>query len=184
MKIRIARALTKPVTTERDTKRITVASLKMPKMICSTPVSTVAASRYCSPCSRTRVTISRAMAPVAAEIMPGRPPAKAVTTAIQKEAYNPTLGSTSAMIENAMASGIRASATTMPDSTSPRTLENQFSFNGSKTESFSQKTARNGTTATPTRQTNNTQELRPEGRVRRHGRRPTGSLRVIGGWER
>jgi hypothetical protein len=28
----------------------------------------------------------RAMAPVAAEIMPGRPPAKAVTTAMEKEA--------------------------------------------------------------------------------------------------
>jgi hypothetical protein len=33
-----------------------------------------------------QVTISTAMAAVAAEIMPGRPPAKAVTTAMQKEA--------------------------------------------------------------------------------------------------
>ena len=40
----------------------------------STPVSTVAASRYCSPCSFTSVTMSSAVAAVAAEIMPGRPP--------------------------------------------------------------------------------------------------------------
>ncbi len=86
MKIRIARALTKPVTTERDTNRITVASLNTPNRICSTPVSTVAASKYCRPWSRTRVTINSAMAPVAAEIIPGRPPVNAVTTAIQKEA--------------------------------------------------------------------------------------------------
>ncbi|MCY1538967.1 hypothetical protein D9M68_745330 [compost metagenome] len=70
--------------------------------------------------------MSKAMAPVAAEIMPGRPPTKAITTAIQKEAYRPTLGSTPAMIEKAMASGISASATTRPASTSPLRLENQF----------------------------------------------------------
>jgi len=94
--------------------------------ICSTPVSSVAASRYCRPCSFTSVTISTAIAAVAAEIMPGRPPTKATTTAMQNEAYSPTLGSTPAMIENAMASGIRASATTMPASRSPRMLVNQF----------------------------------------------------------
>jgi hypothetical protein len=33
-------------------------------------------------------------------------------TAIENEAYKPTFGSTPAMIENAMASGIRARATT------------------------------------------------------------------------
>ena len=32
------------------------------------------------------VTISSAIAPVAAEIMPGRPPVKAMTTAMQKDA--------------------------------------------------------------------------------------------------
>jgi hypothetical protein len=46
----------------------------------------VAAKRYCSPWSRTSVIISSAMAPVAAEIMPGRPPTKAVITAMQNEA--------------------------------------------------------------------------------------------------
>jgi hypothetical protein len=65
-----------------------------------------------------------AIAPVAAEIMPGRPPVKAITTAMQNEAYRPTFGSTPAMIENAMASGIRASATTSPASRSLRMFEN------------------------------------------------------------
>gem|GEM_PF-3032155 len=122
MKIRIASALTKPVITERDTKRISAPSLSAPISICSTPVRMVAANRYCRPWSLTRSTITSAMAPVAAEIMPGRPPAMAVITAIENEAYRPARGSTPAMMENAMASGIRARATTMPDSTSPRTL--------------------------------------------------------------
>ena len=82
----MARALTKPVTTERETKRISEPSRKAPAMTCSTPVSTVAASRYCRPCSFTSSTITRAMAPVAAEIMPGRPPVKAMMTAMLKEA--------------------------------------------------------------------------------------------------
>ncbi|AHK78810.1 hypothetical protein M911_06090 [Ectothiorhodospira haloalkaliphila] len=56
--------------------------------------------------------------------MPGRPPVKAMTTAMQNEAYRPTLGSTPAMMEKAMASGIRARATTRPESMSPRILEN------------------------------------------------------------
>ncbi|MNF96973.1 hypothetical protein D3C84_797840 [compost metagenome] len=89
----------------------------------------MAASRYSRPWFLTRVTISSAMAPVAAEIIPGRPPTKAITTAIQKEAYRPTLGSTPAMIEKAMASGMRARATTRPARMSPRMLENQVCFN-------------------------------------------------------
>ena len=90
----------------------------------NSPVRTVAANKYCNPCSFTRVTISRAIAPVAADIIPGRPPVKAMITAIENEAYKPTLGSTPAMIENAMASGISASATTSPAKTSFRVLEN------------------------------------------------------------
>ncbi len=125
IKIRIASAFTKPVTTERDTKRISSPSFNTPNRICSNPVNKVAANKYSRPCSRTSVIISSAMAPVAAEIIAGRPPAKAVITAIQKEAYRPTLGSTPAIIEKAIASGIKASATTSADSTSPRTLENQ-----------------------------------------------------------
>ena len=124
MKIRMASALTKPVMTERETNRISAPSLNTPARICSTPVSSVAASRYCSPWSRTRSIITSAIALVAAEIMPGRPPVNAITTAMQNDAYRPTLGSTPAMMEKAMASGIRASATTVPASTSPRTLPN------------------------------------------------------------
>jgi hypothetical protein len=58
----------------------------MPAAIWIRPASTVAASRYSSPCSRTSVTISTAVAAVAAEIMPGRPPTIAVMTAIENEA--------------------------------------------------------------------------------------------------
>src|ERR1700754_1867157 len=84
----------------------------------------VVRNRYCRPCSLTRPTISKAIAPVAAEITAGRAPEEAITTAMENEAYNPILGSTPAMIEKAIASGISASATTSPESTSPRTLKN------------------------------------------------------------
>jgi hypothetical protein len=57
---------------------------------------------------------------VAAEIIAGRPPRIATVTAIVKEANRPTRGSTPAMIENEMASGIRARATTSPARTSVR----------------------------------------------------------------
>ena len=50
--------------------------------------------------------------------MAGRPPTIAVVTAMVKDANSPTRGSTPAMIENAMASGISASATTTAASTS------------------------------------------------------------------
>ena len=55
-------------------------------VICKTPQSSEAAKRYSSPWSLTRVTISRAIAPVAAEIIAGRPPTKAMVTAMTKEA--------------------------------------------------------------------------------------------------
>ena len=92
------------------------------------PVSTVAASKYCKPCSFTRVIISKASAPVAAEIMAGRPPKNAIETAIQKDAYKPTCGSTPAIAENAIDSGINAKPTTKPAKTSVRILENHSSF--------------------------------------------------------
>ena len=60
------------------------------------------------------------MAPVAAEIIAGRPPRKAIETAIVNDAKRPTRGSTPAMIENEIASGISASATTRPASSSVR----------------------------------------------------------------
>ncbi len=48
-KIRIASALTKPVITERETKRIKAPSFSAPATICSSPARIVAASRYCRP---------------------------------------------------------------------------------------------------------------------------------------
>ena len=71
----------------------------------------------------TKVTISTAVAAVAAEIIPGLPPVIATRTAIEKEAYNPTFGSTPAITENAIASGIKARATTKPESKSPFIFE-------------------------------------------------------------
>jgi hypothetical protein len=57
------------------------------------------------------IAIAIAIAPVAAEIMPDLPPVKSMITAMLNEAYRPTLGSTPAMMEEAMASGMSASAT-------------------------------------------------------------------------
>src|SRR5699024_10526712 len=62
--------------------------------------------------------ITSATAPVAAEIIAGRPPTTAIVTAIVNEANSPTCGGTPAMIEKEIASGMRARATTRPPSTS------------------------------------------------------------------
>src|SRR4051794_39898681 len=64
--------------------------------------------------------MTRATVPVAAEIIAGRPPTNAMVTAIVNDANRPIAGSTPAMIENEMASGISARATTSPASTSVR----------------------------------------------------------------
>ena len=58
--------------------------------------------------------MTSAIAPVAADIIPGLPPTKEMTMAMQNEAYRPTIGSTPAMIEKAIASGINAKATKIP----------------------------------------------------------------------
>src|SRR5688572_30407094 len=50
--------------------------------------------------------------------MAGRPPTTAMVTAIVKEANRPSRGSTPAMIEKAIASGMRARPTTRPARTS------------------------------------------------------------------
>src|SRR3954454_17828286 len=72
------------------------------------------------PFSRITGAMTRATAPVAAEIMAGRPPTIAMVTAMVNEANRPMAGSTPAMTENEIASGIRARATTSPASTSVR----------------------------------------------------------------
>ncbi len=43
---------------------------------------------------------------------------------MQKEAYNPTIGSTPQIIANEIASGMSARATVAPDKISPLTLQN------------------------------------------------------------
>ena len=56
-----------------------------------------------------------AMAPVAPEIMPGRPPKDEVISPKKTADQSPTIGSTPAIKENAMASGTSASATVKPE---------------------------------------------------------------------
>jgi hypothetical protein len=124
----MARALTKPVITVRGTNRIRRATPSQPNSTCRTPVTIVAAKRYSTPCSRTSGTISSAMAPVAAEIIAGRPPAMEMMTAMLNEAYRPTFGSTPAISENAIASGMSARATTRPASSSVRGSRHHSAF--------------------------------------------------------
>ena len=42
------------------------------------PINTTVANKYSTPCEETKATITTANAPVAPEIIPGRPPIKAV----------------------------------------------------------------------------------------------------------
>ena len=65
--------------------------------------------------SETKFTITTAKAPVAPEIIPGRPPKIEVIKPIMNAAYKPTNGSTPATNANATASGTRANATVIPD---------------------------------------------------------------------
>ncbi len=80
--------------------------------------------------------MTRATAPVAAEIIAGRPPTMEMTTAMVKEANRPIAGSTPAMIENEIASGISASATTRPASTSVRHTFGSVSQSGFRPRSY------------------------------------------------
>lgn len=64
--------------------------------------------------------MTRAIAPVAAVIIAGRPPVNAIAIAMTTEENKPTAGSTPARMEKAMASGIRARDTARPARTSVR----------------------------------------------------------------
>ena len=75
----MASALTKPVITDRETKRISRPSLSRPAMIWKTPIRMVAANRYWTPWSCTSAVMRTAVEAVAAEIMAARPPVKAMT---------------------------------------------------------------------------------------------------------
>lgn len=118
--MRIARELTKPTITLRGTNRISLATPSAPSTIWRTPARITAATRYPKPCSRFSGAMTRATAPVAAEIIARRPPTTEIVTAMVNEANRPTAGSTPAMIENEIASGMSASPTTRPASTSVR----------------------------------------------------------------
>lgn len=72
----------------------------------------------------TKLAKTNAIAPVAALIIAGRPRKKAITMAMQKDAYKPTCGETPAMIEKAIATV--PNTTESPDKISALGLASQF----------------------------------------------------------
>ena len=123
----MAREFTKPTITERGTNLISLATPSQAEHHLEGPPRITVAIRWSIPCSRITGAITRATAPVAAEIIAGRPPRKEIATAIVKEAKSPRRGSTPTMMENEIASGISASATTRPPSTSVRSIAGERS---------------------------------------------------------
>ena len=75
-------------------------------------------NRYSTPCMATSPTTTTAIAPVAPEIIPGRPPNKAVISPIKNAEYKPMIGDTPATKAKAIASGTSAKATVIPERTS------------------------------------------------------------------
>ena len=80
----MARPLTKPSMTGYGTSRMNLPSRNRPARIWNSPASSTAANRYSTPWVVTSETITTAIAPVAPEIMPGRPPMTAVIRPIMK----------------------------------------------------------------------------------------------------
>ena len=66
------------------------------------------------PWSRTSGAMTSATEPAAADTIAGRPPTIEITTAMTTLENRPTAGSTPATTENEIASGMSASAVTMP----------------------------------------------------------------------
>ena len=116
----MASALTKPTITLRGMNRMSLATPNQASSIWMTPARRIVATRYPTPNSRDTGATTSATAAVAAVIIAGRPPVKAMVIAIVTVENRPTRGSTPAITENAMASGISANATTNPASTSVR----------------------------------------------------------------
>ena len=85
-KITMARPLTKPSITGCGTSRMNLPHCMAPAKIWISPISTTVAKRYSTPCCATSATITTASAPVAPEIMPGRPPMSAVINPTMKAA--------------------------------------------------------------------------------------------------
>ena len=113
-----ASPFTKPKITECGTNRINLPSFKKPAPICRNPAKTTVAKIYSTPCDCDNWIKTTATAPVAPEIIPGRPPNIEVTNPITNAAYKPTSGDKPAIKAKATASGIKAIATVSPDKTS------------------------------------------------------------------
>ena len=114
----MARPFTNPKITGCGTKRMSFPSFKKPAKACMIPAKITVANTYSTPYSFAKDTITIATAPVAPEIIPGRPPKIAVTKPTTKAAYKPVKGESPAIRAKAMASGTSAKATVKPESTS------------------------------------------------------------------
>ncbi len=88
----IAKPLTNPKITGCGTKRINLLNRKKPADILIIPAKTTVAKMYSTPCDFAKTTKTTATAPVAPEIMPGRPPNMEVTKPIINAAYRPVRG--------------------------------------------------------------------------------------------
>ena len=122
MKIRIASALTKPVITDRETKRIRSPSRSAPATSWSSPVRMVAAKQVLQPVvPHQRDHHHRGRAGRGRDHR--RPPAgDGGDDGDAERGIEADFGSTPAMMEKAIASGISARATTVPASRSRVTL--------------------------------------------------------------
>ena len=117
-KIKIPSAFTKPVITACGTKRIRRDICVKPKITCMTPASTTAGKMYSTPCWCTIGPITSATEPAAAVTIAGRPPSNDMLIHSTTEASRLTLGSTPAITEKEITSGINASAVITPASAS------------------------------------------------------------------
>ena len=120
MKMMIARPLTNPKMAGWGTRRISFPSRSKPAAACSMPARMTVAKMYSIPCEAANETMTTATAPVAPEIIPGRPPSTAVTIPITKAAYSPVSGGSPARNAKATASGTSARATVSPERISMR----------------------------------------------------------------
>src|SRR5690554_371814 len=114
----MASPVTKPIITGVGTNRMNLPNRATPTPTCSKPANMTVANTYSTPCETTREINTTATAPVAPEIIPGRPPRIDVTSPMTNAAYNPVNGDNPAINAKATASGIRAIATVSPDNTS------------------------------------------------------------------
>src|SRR5690606_447102 len=118
IKMMMARPLTKPRMTGVGTNRMNFPIRAIPVVTCIRPANTTVANTYSTPWEATSDTNTTATAPVAPEIIPGRPPRIEVTNPIINAAYNPVRGDNPAISAKATASGTSAIATVRPDNTS------------------------------------------------------------------